>query len=82
MKKCILIIFLLVTSWPAWLTTCPTCVGHVDQKSLPFFSNEFYKPDEQSMDQLYEQLLSESDPSVSDRSVPDGSVQISGEETQ
>ena len=39
------------------------------------------------MDQLYEQLLSESDPSgtdpsVSDRSVPDGSVQISGEETQ
>lgn len=48
MKK----IALLAILTNSLLFGCPTCVGRISEQSPPFFSDEFYKPDPDSMDEL------------------------------
>ena len=36
---------------------CPTCMGRITQSSPPFFSDEFYKPTTDNMDELYQAVL-------------------------
>ncbi len=57
MKKKILGTLMLIGSLFTGLSGCPTCVGRIGQESPPFFSEEFYTPDNESMDELYEQLI-------------------------
>ena len=57
MKKKILGTLMLIGSLFTALSGCPTCVGRIHEESPPFFSEEFYKPDNQSMDELYEELI-------------------------
>ncbi len=57
MKKSIKIVFLILASSAINLLGCPTCVGHINKETPPFFSDEFYKPDTGRMDELYEQYL-------------------------
>jgi len=60
MKKHILTILMVIGSYCAWISGCPTCVGHNHEESPPFFSEEFYKSDkDDSMDDLYEQFVQE-----------------------
>lgn len=39
------------------LAACPTCTGRITQSSPPFFSDEFYKPTTENMDELYQAVL-------------------------
>ena len=39
------------------LNGCPTCVARITPSSPPFFSDEFYKPGTDSMDELYDALV-------------------------
>ncbi len=48
MKK----ISLFLLCIPSLLIACPTCVGRIESDSPPFFSDEFYKPASDSMDEL------------------------------
>lgn len=57
MKKKILGTLMLIGSLFTGLSGCPTCVGRIGQESPPFFSEEFYTPDNESMDELYEELI-------------------------
>jgi hypothetical protein len=41
------------------LCGCPTCIGHNHEESPPFFSEEFYTPNNESMNELYEELIQE-----------------------
>lgn len=36
---------------------CPTCMGRITQSSPPFFSDEFYKPTTDNMDELYQAVI-------------------------
>ncbi len=39
------------------INACPTCMGRITQSSPPFFSDEFYKPTTDNMDELYQAVL-------------------------
>lgn len=53
--KVILSLLLLLLTSP--LAACPTCTGRITQSSPPFFSDEFYKPTTENMDELYQAVL-------------------------
>lgn len=57
MKKRILIMLISFITVP--LAACPTCVGRVGKGSPPFFSEQFYQPNNTSMDAVYERLIRE-----------------------
>ncbi len=69
MKKKILGTLMLIGSLFTGLSGCPTCVGRIGQESPPFFSEEFYTPDNESMDELYEQLIQETPVSASSEQI-------------
>lgn len=46
--------FLIFITSP--LIGCPNCLGRITENSPPFFSDEFYKPGAESMDDLYQAL--------------------------
>ena len=48
MMKRISLMTLLVTTI---ISSCPTCVGRIETDSPPFFSDDFYKPDPQTIDE-------------------------------
>lgn len=52
MMKRIGLLALMINSM---LVSCPTCVGRIQEESPPFFSDEFYKPSEESLDTLMEE---------------------------
>ncbi len=76
MKKKILGTLMLIGSLFTALSGCPTCVGRINEESPPFFSEEFYKPDNESMDELYEELIQDpgSAQATSDKSVSEQST--------
>jgi hypothetical protein len=39
------------------LQSCPTCMGRITPASPPFFSDEFYIPTHESMDELYQKVV-------------------------
>lgn len=42
------------------LSGCPTCIGHIEKQSPPFFSDEFYQKDTNAeLAKLYEQCMRE-----------------------
>ncbi len=60
MKKLILMMAIIsICSVFQMAQSCPTCVGRIQQESPPFFSDEFYQTNAESMDYLYEQLMAE-----------------------
>ena len=47
MMKYISLLALLISTIAS---SCPTCVGRIEADSPPFFSDDFYKPDSQNID--------------------------------
>ena len=65
MKNVALILSLIASSFSFQIESCPTCQGHVSQDSPPFFTDEFYT-NKESMDYIYQQMLSEQESQESD----------------
>ncbi len=71
MKNVALILSLIASSLSFQIESCPTCQGRVSPESPPFFTDEFYT-NKESMDYIYQQMLSEQDAQVPE-SVEDAS---------
>ena len=66
------ILLLAVTS--SALTSCPTCTGQVERKSLPFFSDKFYQPVPNTLSFDISELDLKIDPSDKPRQQKSGSA--------
>jgi hypothetical protein len=64
MKKATLFISLISILVSFQIESCPSCLGRIEKDSPPFFTDEFYKPTAESMDYIYQQLLSEQESEV------------------
>ncbi len=51
---------------------CATCVGRITPNSPPFFSDEFYKPGVDSMDEVFKEVMeAQQDTTLTTTSNPD-----------
>lgn len=50
-------LFLILLLTILGIDACPTCMGRITQSSPPFFSDEFYKPTSDNMDEVYQAIL-------------------------
>lgn len=69
MKNQIILLLIILSTPHAILMGCPTCIGRNQTQSPPFFTQEFYPPEKDGLDELYEQFI-EPPKTVSTRTAP------------